>query len=75
MLKMELANKIDMSTTDLIENERVLAEDRSRFTFELYVATSVYGSKHSMQDVVSFWRSKFDASRVIKTLYFITYDS
>ncbi len=51
---MALPNEIDMSTTGLIENERVLAKDWSRFTFKLYIARSVYGSKDSMQHLVAF---------------------
>jgi hypothetical protein len=52
---MKLANEIDMSTTGLIENERVLVRDWSRFTIEFYVARSVYGSKDSMQHLIRFW--------------------
>jgi hypothetical protein len=33
---MKLANDIDVITTGLIENERVLAKDWSRFTFKFY---------------------------------------
>jgi hypothetical protein len=43
-----------MSTTGLIENERDLAKDRSRFTIKLYIARSAYGSKDSMQHLISF---------------------
>jgi hypothetical protein len=45
---MKLANEIDMSTTGLIENERVLVKDWSRFIIKLYFVKSVYGSKDSM---------------------------
>ncbi len=51
---MALPNEIDMSTTGLIENERVLAKDWSRFTFKLYIARSVYGSKDSMEHLFAF---------------------
>jgi hypothetical protein len=51
---MTLPNEIDMSTTGLIENERVLVKDWSRFTIKLYIARSVYGSKDSMQNLVAF---------------------
>ncbi len=51
---MKLPNEIDMSTTGLIENERVLAKDWSSFTFKLYIARSVYGSKDSMQHLIAF---------------------
>ncbi len=51
---MKLPNEIDMSTTGLIENERVLAKDWSRFSVKFYVVRSVYGSKDSMQHLVAF---------------------
>ncbi len=51
---MKLPNEIDMSTTGLIENERVLVKDWSRFTFKLYIARSVYGSKDNMQHLIAF---------------------
>ncbi len=51
---MTLPNEIDMSNTGLIENERVPAKDWSRFTFRLYIARRVYGSKDSMQHLVVF---------------------
>ncbi len=51
---MTLPNEIDMSTTGLIENERVLIKDWSRFTIKFYVARSVYGSKDSMQHLIAF---------------------
>jgi hypothetical protein len=53
-MKRTLLNEIDMSTTGLIENERVLVKDWSRFTFKLYITRSVYGSKDSMQHLVAF---------------------
>jgi hypothetical protein len=53
-MKRTLPNEIDLSTTGLIENERVLAKDWSRFTFKLYIARSVYGSKDSMQHLIVF---------------------
>ncbi len=51
---MTLLNEIDISTSGLIENERVLVKDWSTFTFKIYVARSVYGSKDSMQHLVAF---------------------
>ncbi len=51
---MKLANETDISTTGLIENQRVLVKDWSRFTIEFYVAGSVYGSKESMQALIAF---------------------
>jgi hypothetical protein len=51
---MKLPNEIDRYITDLIENERVLVKDWSRFTFKLYIARSVYGSKGSIQHLVAF---------------------
>jgi hypothetical protein len=51
---MTLPNEIDRYITDLIENERVLVKDWSRFTFKLYITRSVYGSKDSMQHLVAF---------------------
>jgi len=51
---MKLANEIDVSTTGLIENERVLAKDWARFTINLDIARSVYGSKDNMQRLVAF---------------------
>jgi hypothetical protein len=51
---MRFPNEIDRYITDLIENERVLAKDWSRFTIKLYIARSVYGSKDSMQHLVAF---------------------
>jgi hypothetical protein len=54
LIKTTLTNEIDMSTTGLIENERVLVKDWSRFTFKLYIAKSAYGSKDSMQHLVAF---------------------
>ncbi len=51
---MKLPNEIDRYITDLIENERVLVKDWSRFTVKLYITRSVYGSKDSMQHLVVF---------------------
>ncbi len=51
---MKLSNEIDRYITDLIENERVLVKDWSRFTVKLYITRSVYGSKDSMQHLVIF---------------------
>jgi hypothetical protein len=57
-----------MSTTGLIENERVLAKDCSRFTFKLYIARSVYGSKDSMQHLVAF-RDQNPRNQELEKLY------
>ncbi len=51
---MTVSNEIDLSTTGLIENERVVVKGWSRFTVKLYIARSVYGSKDSMQHLIGF---------------------
>jgi hypothetical protein len=51
---MTLPNEIDLRTTGLIENERVLVKDWSRFTIKFQVARSLHGLKDSMQHLVAF---------------------
>ncbi len=69
---MTLPNEIDLTTTGLTENERVLAEDWSRCTIQFYVSRSVYGSKDSMQHLIAFRDHNPIKSRM-KKLYISSY--
>jgi hypothetical protein len=51
---MTLLNEIDISTTGLIENERVLVKNWSRFSIKFYVDGRIYRSKDSMQHLIAF---------------------
>jgi len=70
---MTLPNEIDISTTGLIENERVLVKDWSRFTFKLRIYRQECLWIEGQHAAFScFSGSKSDESRVKKTSHFIT---
>ncbi len=69
---MTLPNEIDLTTTGLTENERVLAKDWFRVTIKFYLARSVYGSEDSIQHLIAFRDHNPIKSRV-KKLYISSY--
>jgi hypothetical protein len=63
---------MDISTTGLIENERVLVKNWSRFSIKFYVTGRVCGSKDNMQHLIAFWDRNPTNQEPKKTPNFIT---